>query len=132
MESESRAWVKYGSASDGAKPMGKTSKKSAPTLETRVRRLEGFRYRMLGMVNAQNALLVDLWCNWLAKNDPEPLVTLEKLRENWLANAERPNEAMRGIEPAHLDVVSQEYRDAVIRLTNDLILKFPRPIRRPR
>jgi hypothetical protein len=95
-----------------------------PSLEERVRRLERFRYRTLGMISAQNTMLVDLWCNWLEKNDPDVFATLERLRENWLSNAERPNEAFRGVDPAHLDLVAQEYRDALILLTNEMIQKL--------
>jgi hypothetical protein len=93
-------------------------------LEERLKRLERFRYRTLGMISAQNTMLIDLWCNWLQKNDPDLPRTLEKLRNNWLASAERPSEDFHNIDPAHLDLVAQEYRDALVRLTNEMIRRL--------
>jgi hypothetical protein len=83
------------------------------TLEERVRRLEAFSYRALGLLNAQNTILSDRWCNVIANADPQNvLATLDRLRDQWLGDADKPP-YLPGIDPVHLDVVSQEYRDAL-------------------
>ena len=82
------------------------------TIEERVRRLEAFRYWALGRINAQNTLLADLWCNFIAASPGSVLATLERLRDQWLADAANPP-AAPGLDPAYLELVSQEYRAAL-------------------
>lgn len=83
------------------------------TLEERVRRLEGFRYRALGHINAHSTLLADLWTNVIANSGRERASELlESLSKQWLSDADKPPQ-MPGVEPAHLDLISQEYRAAL-------------------
>lgn len=72
------------------------------TLEERVRRLEAFRYRALGLLNAQNTILSDRWCNVIANADPQNvLATLDRLRDQWLGDADKPH-----IYPASIRCIS--------------------------
>ena len=84
----------------------------ASDIEERVRRLERFRFRALGMMNAQATMLMDLWMQFLETADD---AAVNDLAQNWLSDAERAHE-FPGADPAELDLISQEYRDALTRL----------------
>jgi hypothetical protein len=45
------------------------------SLEEGVRRLEAFRYGVLGLLNAHTRLLTDLWCNVVTSADPKHVLS---------------------------------------------------------
>ena len=93
----------------------------ADDFDERLRRLERFRYAALGMINAQTTVLNDLWCNFIVLHDADDaLAQLERLEAHWLADAAAPTRAFPGVEPAHLDLISQEYEEAIRRLTREM------------
>jgi hypothetical protein len=84
-----------------------------------VRALEGFRYTMLGEANAVRTLLFAAW-HTLLSDHSDPIHAAQTMRDTWLASADHPP-AFPGVDPAHLDAVSQEYRTAIDRLTAELL-----------
>jgi hypothetical protein len=83
-------------------------------LEERVRRLEAFRYSAIGFINAQNTLISDLWCNFILNNEPDKVrQTMLRLREHWLADSDKSLVSTEGVDAAHLDLISQQYREAL-------------------
>jgi hypothetical protein len=106
--------------------MADKPRKRPPSYEERVESLERFRYFALGMFNAQSTMIVDLWCNWLELREPYPLEALDRIRKKWLANAEQLDESFKdvGVDPAHLQLVAQEYQEKLILLTNEMIRKL--------
>lgn len=94
-----------------------------PTPEERIRMLEGFRYRMLGRVDAIETIALQACLSILEKHARDPVATAQAMRARWLKAAEAPPSGkFPGVDPVHLDAVSQEYRDAIEQLT-DLLLK---------
>lgn len=92
-----------------------------PRLEDRIRALEGFRYAMLGRVNAQQTLLLAAWVTLLKHHSDDPLATAEDMRRKWLQVADAPPGPFPNVDPAHLEAVSQDYRQALEELTEGLI-----------
>lgn len=92
-------------------------------VEDRLRRLEAFRYAALGTINAQTTIITDLWCNFIAK-EPDPVAIMNRLKAGWLSDAENPTRSFSGVDPAHLDLVSQEYREAIERLADAMLRKL--------
>lgn len=92
-----------------------------PNLEDRVRALEGFRYAMLGQVNAHRTLLLSAWSTILKNHSDDPVATAEDMRRMWLKAADAPPQAFPGVDPAHLDAVSQEYRVVIEELAEKLV-----------
>lgn len=88
-----------------------------PSLEDRVKALEGFRYAVLGQINAQQTLLLSAWSTLLKHHSDDPVATAEDMRRQWLQAADAPPRSFPGVDPAHLDAVSQEYRAALEELT---------------
>lgn len=91
-----------------------------PSLEDRVRALEGFRYATLGRFTAQQTLLLSAWNTLLRHHSDDPVATAEDMRRIWLQGADAIA-PFPGVDPAHLDAVSQEYRKALEELTEHLI-----------
>ena len=96
----------------------------APTPEDRLRALEGFRYTMLGHVNACETLLITLWVNTIPRLKGDPVEIAELLRSQWLLAATRPARDFPGADPTHLDAVGQEYRDAIDNLSRQIVEYF--------
>lgn len=92
-----------------------------PSLEDRIKALEGFRHAMLGRVNAQQTLLLSAWSTLLKHHSDDPVATAEGMRRVWLQVADAPSRSFPGVDPAHLDAVSQEYRAAIEELTEELV-----------
>ncbi|MGA0595415.1 hypothetical protein [Enterovirga sp. CN4-39] len=97
---------------------------NAPSLEDRVRNLERFRYRMLGETNAYRTLLLDAWMQLIEKV-PDPVGTAEDMKRIWLSRVDTPAIDLTGIDPVHIDLVSQETSDALGQLT-DLLIQYAR------
>src|ERR1700730_10325170 len=95
-------------------------RREPPSLEDRVRRLEHFRYGMLGRVNALATMHLSLWADYLEKQPGDALAVAERQRTLWFEGAERPPQ-FPGVDPAHLQLVSQEYHDALGQLSARLI-----------
>jgi hypothetical protein len=91
------------------------------SLEDRVRELERFRFTMIGRLNACQTLLFDVWLNLLAMRSADPVATVNALRASWLRIAEAPDRTFLDVNPAHLDLVNQEYRHALDKLTGELV-----------
>ena len=79
----------------------------SPSLEDRIRALEGFRYAMLGHFNAQQTLLLSAWQTLLKHHSDDPVATAEHMRRIWLQAADVPSHSFSRVDPAHLDAVSQ-------------------------
>lgn len=92
-----------------------------PRQEDRIKALEEFRYAMLGRVNAQHVLLLSAWNTLLKHHSDDPVATAEDMRRLWLQGADAPSRPFPGVDPAHLDAVSQEYRAALEELTEELV-----------
>ncbi len=92
----------------------------AHSLEDRVRDLERFRYEMLGRVNALQHMMLDAWINILRKSTDDLVPAAEELREKWLENSKKPR-PFPGVDPAHLDLVAQEYEQAMDNLTKEFV-----------
>jgi hypothetical protein len=104
-----------------------------PSLEERVRRLERFRYGMLGRVNALTTMLLSLWADYLHTQPADALAAAQNQRALWLEGAERPpSHAFRGADPDHLQLISQEYRDALEQLSDLLIADARRRAEEPK
>ena len=92
----------------------------AHSLEDRVRDLEGFRYAMLGRVNALQHLMLDAWFNILRKSTDDLVPAAEELREKWL-EAAKHRRPFPGVDAAHLELVAQEYEEAMDHLTKEFV-----------
>ena len=92
-----------------------------PTYEARVRALEGFRYSVLGRVNALQTMLLSAWATLLKLHSDDPLTTAKDMQKQWLAAAKAPQRNFIGVDPAHLDAVSQEYEAALEDLTAEFV-----------
>jgi hypothetical protein len=88
-------------------------------LEERVRKLERFRYTTLGRMNAYETLTLDLWMQIVEKSD-DPIELAEGLRSHYLKQALSPG-SFPGVDPTHLDLVSQEYREALEQVLGHLV-----------
>ena len=96
-------------------------------------RLERFRYAALGTINAQTTMLADLWCNFIVSHHPDDaLAEFERLEAHWLADAAAPTRAFPGIEPAYLDLIAQEYEEAIRRLSREMKEKLRQGPKGPR
>ena len=93
----------------------------APSLEDRVRDLEGTRITIIAHVNACQTLLIGVWANVIPKLQGDPIEIAETFRSAWLEAAETPAGDFPGIDPATLDVIGQEYRDAIDVLSGHLV-----------
>jgi hypothetical protein len=94
-----------------------------PSPEDRIRALEGFRYEMLGRVNTIETIALQACLSILEKHARDPVATAQAMRARWLKAAEvPPSGRFPGVDPVHLDAVSQEYRDAIEQLTHHLLL----------
>jgi hypothetical protein len=91
------------------------------SLEDRVRELERFRFTMIGRLNACQTLLFDVWLKFLAMQSADPVATVDALRTSWLRITEAPDRTLLDLDPAHLDLVNQEYREARDKLTAELV-----------
>jgi hypothetical protein len=94
------------------------------TVEERLRALERFRYRALAQINACQTMTMSLWVAYLGnlvKPEDDPVAFLERQRAAWLKAAEHPQRAFPGADPASLDLISQEYRDALDALSAELL-----------
>ncbi len=96
----------------------------ALTVEARLRALEGSRVAMIGRINACQTLVVGLWANVIPKLQGDPVKIAETLRSEWLRGAEKPAREFPGIDPATLDVIGQEYRDAIDDLSSQIVDYF--------
>ena len=96
----------------------------APSLEDRVRALEGSRIRMIARMNAYQTLIIGLWVNMIPKIKGEPLEIAETLRSAWLEAAEKPSRDFPEVDPATLDVHGQEYRDVIDELSGQIVGYF--------
>ena len=94
--------------------------KMAITVEARLRALEGTRLAMLGRMNACQTMLVDAWLIIIMKQSKDPLATASDIREKWLKAGNEPRR-FPGVDPVHLDAVSQEYGEAMEDLTAQLL-----------
>lgn len=94
-----------------------------PTLEERVRRLEAFRYTMLGQMNAMRTILFGAWNLMLSGHADEiaddPVSYVRASREQWLNHPEVRQ--FPGADPAHLDAIWQEYEKAIDQLSGELL-----------
>lgn len=90
------------------------------TLEDRVRRLEAFRYSMLGQINATRTVLFAVWHILLDRHFADPVGFVQQVRETWLKSAMNLGD-FPGVDPAHLDAISQEYEKAIDDLTKHLL-----------
>ena len=97
--------------------------KMAVSVEARLRALEGSRLAMLGRMNAYQTMLVDAWLNIILKQSEDPIVTAKDIGETWLKAGDEPRD-FPGVDPAHLDAVSQEYGEAM----EDLIAQLLRAV----
>jgi hypothetical protein len=104
--------------------MTRKPKKGAPTLQERVERLERFRYRMLGVINAQNVIIADLLCDNQLIPEEHSFQALEALRKNWLVGLNRPTGALRSADPVEGDLIAQEFQEAVDRLTTTIAARL--------
>jgi hypothetical protein len=101
--------------------MAEHKRKDPPSLEDRIRALEGFRYAMLGQINATRTVLFAAWHVLLNQYFDDPRDAITQMRKTWLASAETPR-PFPGADPAQLDAVSQEYEKAIRQLTDELLL----------
>ncbi len=92
----------------------------AVSVEARLRTLEGTRLAMLGRMNACQTMLVDAWLIIIMKQSKDPLATASDIREKWLKAGNEPRR-FPGVDPVHLDAVSQEYGEAMEDLTAQLL-----------
>ena len=92
----------------------------AVSVEARLRALEGSRLAMLGRMNAYQTMLVDAWLNIILKQSEDPIVTAKDIGEIWLKAGDEPRD-FPGVDPAHLDAVSQEYGEAMEDLIAQLL-----------
>ena len=91
------------------------------SLEERVRVLEASRYVMIGRINALQTLVINALTDIVIRNAPDPVGTAERMREIWLAAADALPPPMQGIDPVHLDLANQEYREAMDTISADLL-----------
>ncbi len=92
----------------------------ASNIEDRLSELERFRYTMLGRVNALQHMMLDAWVNILRKSTDDLVPAAEELREMWIENAKKPR-PFPGADPAHLDLVAQEYEEAMDDMTKEFV-----------
>ena len=76
---------------------------------------------MIGRLNACQTLLFDVWLNFLAMQSADPVATVDALRTSWLRITEALDRTFLDLDPAHLDLVNQEYREALDKLTAELV-----------
>ena len=95
-----------------------------PSLEDRVRALEGTRVRMIGRINACQTLVIGVWVNVIPKLQGDNLEIAETFRSAWLEGAEKPIRDFPELDSATLDVLGQEYRDAIDDLSGQLVDYF--------
>jgi hypothetical protein len=85
------------------------------SLEDRVRELEQFRFAATARINAlQTAAVSALTILALDLEDPFPFA--ENLTKAWVRGAEAVI-AVPGADPAQLDMLAQEFQDAIARLS---------------
>jgi len=94
--------------------------KMAVSVEARLRVLEGSRLAMLGRMNACQTMLVDAWLNIILKQSEDPIATAKDIGGKWLKAGDEPRD-FPGVDPAHLDAVSQEYGETMEDLTAQLL-----------
>ena len=89
------------------------------TVEERLRRLERFRYLALARINLLQTLAVGAWCN-ICLQAPDPNEYARIVTEAWNAGASAP-QSFPGVDPGHLDLLSQEYEEAVAAVANQVV-----------
>jgi cytoplasmic iron level regulating protein YaaA (DUF328/UPF0246 family) len=96
-----------------------------PDLEDRVRELERFRYAALGFINAHTTIVSDLWANYIEKVNPQrKLEIAEALQQQWFADANQTVRPAIGADPAHLDLLSQHYQEALEVVGSEILRKL--------
>ena len=93
----------------------------AKYIENRIAKLEEFRYRTLGRVNAIQTLLFDAWLTLLQNHTDDPVAAAEAMRARWMKRADLPDRQFPDADPAHIDLVGQEHMLALDELTAELI-----------
>lgn len=94
-------------------------------LEQRVQELERFRYVALGFMNAHTTVLSDLWATYIEKVSVERKIEIaDALQMQWLSDADKTVAPVRGGDPAHLDLLSQHYREALEVVASEILRKL--------
>lgn len=91
----------------------------APSLEDRVRSLEGSRIRNVARINACQTLALSM-CYHISMREEDPVAYAMRLTAAWKKGADEPKPAP-GVDPAYLDALSQEYQEAIADLSKQLL-----------
>jgi hypothetical protein len=83
------------------------------SLEERVRQLEASNYAVVGRINALQMLVLNALTDMVVRHALDPPQMAERMREIWLGEADAPPRPRPGGDPVHLDLASQEYREAL-------------------
>jgi hypothetical protein len=91
-----------------------------PSLEDRVRRLEGYRYKAVGEINAQRTLLVTALATLIRRSSFPAAQELKILRETWLPSSPQAPKIFPGIDPSEIGAFQQEYEASIEGLLAEL------------
>lgn len=92
-----------------------------PSLDERVRKLEEFRYRVIGRFNACQSLLFEIWLEHLKLNTADPVGYAEAMRQKWMKESETFADTTRGADPAALAMIQAEHQKALDELSGLLV-----------
>lgn len=91
------------------------------TIENRIQRLEKSRYKMIGRINALQTIALSGWTKTILETQSDPVGYAEAIRKQWLSTADQPQRSFHGADPAEIDLISQEYLDALDDLTGQIV-----------
>jgi hypothetical protein len=83
------------------------------TLEERVEALERSRLKQLARLNAHETLLLEIWAQFAIKYADDASEFAAHMREFYRQRADMPARMFPGADPAQLDLLSQEYAEAI-------------------
>ena len=94
--------------------------------EDRLRRLERFRYSALARINVCQSIAVGAW-GYICLEAPDPLA-LTKAVTDARKEGSKTMRSFPGADPAHLDLLSQEYQEAVDAVSKEVLAHVQKAI----
>lgn len=89
-------------------------------VEKRLEVLERHRFKTLGRINALETLVNELWLDFAGRSNLDRAEFIRGVRQVYLDRADAPQRHFVGVDPAELDLIGQEYREALFQILANL------------